>query len=192
MTLDTKIIEAFEFAFHAHQNKYRKGTEIPYICHPLDVASVLMKNNADSDLITAGLLHDVVEDAGVELSEIERKFGGAVTELVRGASEPPELRTADLDSKQTWRARKQHTIDFSTNASREMKMLSCADKLSNIRDMLRDHQLEGDKFWERFNASKDEQSWYYRSMVTTFESGEEISDLPMYEEFKECVERLFG
>ncbi len=189
--LDSIVKEAFEFAFDSHQGAHRKGSEIPYLCHPMDAASTLMKNGASQDAIAAGLLHDVVEDAGVTLDTIEERFGKRVMELVCGASEPEELRAA-ADEKATWKTRKQHTIEFITTAGREMKMVSLADKLSNIRDMMRDHLREGDAFWERFNAPKEEQAWYYNSMLQAFSSGESLEDLPMHGEFECCVARLFG
>jgi hypothetical protein len=44
-----------------------------------------------------------------------------------------------------------------------MKLLSCADKLANIRDIIRDHDRLGDGVWDIFNASKDSIAWYYNS-----------------------------
>ena len=72
------IEKAFVFAYNAHKGKFRKGTQIPYFVHPLDVASILMKNEAPEAVVIAGLLHDVVEDEGVKINEIKdflRKFG---------------------------------------------------------------------------------------------------------------------
>jgi (p)ppGpp synthase/HD superfamily hydrolase len=85
---------------------------IPYIVHPLDVASILMKNNAPEHVVIAGLLHDVVEDGDYTLSDIRDEFGDEVATLVDGASEPEEL----------------------INADRDMKLFSCTDKLANTLD----------------------------------------------------------
>jgi (p)ppGpp synthase/HD superfamily hydrolase len=190
-TRDEMFLEAFEFAYKAHLGARRKGTDIPYIVHPMDVASTLMKNGAGAELIAAGLLHDVVEDADISLDEIEERFGPRVRELVKGASEPEELR--DIQDKQaSWRSRKQHTVEFIAGAEVEMKMLSCADKLSNIRDMTNDLVREGEAFWDRFNAPKEEQAWYYRGLLEAFGQGDGITSLPMYFEFRDCVKRLFG
>ena len=86
------MVRAFSFAFKAHQDTYRKASKTPYIVHPMDVASVLMKNGASEAVVVAGLLHDVVEDAGVGLLEIEERFGKDVARLVEGASEPEKYR----------------------------------------------------------------------------------------------------
>ncbi|MBW6517316.1 MAG: HD domain-containing protein [ANME-2 cluster archaeon] len=94
------IVEAFNFAYNAHKNTCQKSSTIPYIVHPLDVASTLMKNNAPEHVVIAGLLHDVVEDEDYTLSDIRDAFGEAVATLVDGASEPEELIHTDRSNKQ--------------------------------------------------------------------------------------------
>ena len=188
-----KITKAFELAYKAHKKQKRKGTNIPYIIHPLEVAIILMKNNASEDLVAAGLLHDVVEDTPVTLQEIEKEFGKKIAQLVRGATEPEKLAKKKMDEKKTWKQRKLHTIEFIRNADREMKMLSCGDKLSNIRSMIYDYNLIGDKLWERFNVSKEQQAWYYNFMLRSFSFGKDsIAGLQMFKDFKECVKLIFG
>ena len=127
----------------ANKNTHRKSSTIPYIVHPLDVASPLMKNNAPNHVVIAGLLHDVVEDEDYTLSDIRDEFGDEVATLVDGAFEPEELINADEGTSKTWPERKAHTIDFIKNADRDMKLLSCADKLANIRDIIRDYDRAG-------------------------------------------------
>jgi hypothetical protein len=83
--------------------------------------------------------------------------------LVDGASEPEVLINADGGKSKIWTERKAHTIDFIKNAGRDMKLLSCADKLANIRDIIRDYDRLGDGVWDIFNASKDSVAWYYNS-----------------------------
>ena len=65
-----RLSSAIRFASYAHQDEFRKGTTIPYIVHPLDVVSILMKNGASEDLVIAGVLHDVLEDTPIR----EKKF----------------------------------------------------------------------------------------------------------------------
>ena len=187
------IVEAFNFAYNAHKNTHRKSSTIPYIVHPLDVASTLMKNNAPEHVVIAGLLHDVVEDEDVTLSDIKDEFGDEVVTLVDGAFGPEELINAKGGKSKTWPERKAHTIDFIKNADRDMKLLSCADKLANIRDIIRDYNKLGDGVWGIFNASKDSVAWYYTSMLNAFANGaENITDMPAFREFKKCVNEIFG
>ena len=187
------IVEAFNFAYNAHKNTHRKSSTIPYIVHPLDVASTLMKNNAPEHVVIAGLLHDVVEDEDYTLSDIRHEFGDEVAALVDGASEPEKLINADGGKSKTWPERKAHTIEFIKNVDRDMKLLSCADKLANIRDIIRDYDRLGDGVWDIFNASKDSVAWYYISMLDAFGNGDEgISDMPAFKEFEKCVGEIFG
>jgi hypothetical protein len=152
-----------------------------------------MKNNAPEHVVIAGLLHDVVEDEDVSLSDIRDKFGDKVAALVDGASEPEELINADGGTSKTWPERKAHTIEFIKNADRDMKLLSCADKLANIQDIIRDYDRLGDGVWDIFNASKDSVAWYYTSMLNAFANGaENITDMPAFREFKKCVNEIFG
>ncbi|MFX0016049.1 MAG: HD domain-containing protein [Promethearchaeota archaeon] len=189
--INSKIPKAFDFAFKVHGDATRKAKNIPYIVHPLEVALILMKANASEDLIIAGLLHDVIEDAGIGLSKIKDQFGEEVYMLVGGASEPAELRK--LNPKTSWQKRKQYTIDFISRANKDQKLLACADKLSNIQDILEDYNNVGDKLWKRFNAPKEKQKWYYKSLSCAFVSGTNtIADEQIYLRFKTCVNKLLA
>ncbi|MHA2246927.1 MAG: HD domain-containing protein [Candidatus Hodarchaeales archaeon] len=190
--MDSKVTQAFEFAYKKHKGMKRKTSGVPYIVHPMSVAIILMKNNASNNIVAAGLLHDVIEDTDVAFSEIRKIFGRKVTELVRAVTEPKELRKPDSDPKGTWKQRKQHTIDILLKAEKDVKLLSCADKLSNIKDLIAEYNLLGEKLWDKFNAPRKKQHWYYRSLCNVFASGlENIVDLPVFHEFKVCVEQLF-
>jgi len=183
------IVKAFEFAYNSHKGSTRKSTNIPYIAHPLDVATILMKNQTADDIIIAGMLHDVVEDEGVKLTKIEELFGKNIKNLVKGVSEPEELRVGD--KKKTWKKRKQHTIDRIKTAEKNIKLLSCADKLSNIQDMINDFERLGEGFWKRFNAPKKDQKWYYESLCDAYSEGESIISFPMYTQYQKNIKQLF-
>src|SRR5262249_51430933 len=72
---------ALRFAERAHRGQQRKGGDEPYILHPITVATLLAASGGDEDLICAAYLHDVVEDAGVELDEIAAMFGDEVAAM---------------------------------------------------------------------------------------------------------------
>src|SRR3989338_867895 len=81
---DTTMVQlAYEFAAKAHEQQTRKSGE-PYINHPLAVAIYLAKLKVDTTTIIAALLHDVPEDTGVTLKEVEKNFGKEVAEMVGG------------------------------------------------------------------------------------------------------------
>ena len=78
-----KIFQASIMASAAHQGQKRKGTDIPYISHPMSVAIILAENGASTNVVIAGLLHDTVEDGGIRLEEIRDQFGEHVAGSLR-------------------------------------------------------------------------------------------------------------
>ena len=151
-----RLNTAIEFATKKHSGQFRKSTAIPYILHPLEVLQILYSMRADTNLMIAGVLHDMVEDTDTSLNEIRELFGNDVAELVASNSE---------DKSKSWDERKQHTIDELANANQRVKMLIMADKLSNIRSIALDYEKLGDNLWERFNAPKEKQAWYYDGIL---------------------------
>ena len=184
---------ALTVAWEAHKNQKRKGTDLPYILHPIEVAMILINNGANDEQITAGLLHDTLEDTGVTLSEIIEKFGENVGRLVVGASEPNKIeltnKFTDEQEKTSWKERKKHTIEYLAHAPKDIKLISCADKLSNIRSMMKDYKEIGNELWKRFNASCEDQKWYYEGIVKSLEG---ITEYNMHQELEATVKELFN
>jgi (p)ppGpp synthase/HD superfamily hydrolase len=152
-----KVFHAIELAARAHRGQVRKGSGVPYLVHPLNVAKILIQQGCEEDLVVAGLLHDTVEDTELELADIEAEFGHRVAALVAGASEP--------DRTASWEERKQHTIDHIRVAPEDVLWIVCADKLDNVRSLREDLERIGAELWTRFNRPKPAQAWYYRSLV---------------------------
>ena len=152
---DGTLEKALHFAADAHRGGVRKGTEKPYILHPVEVLQILASMNADTNLMTAGLLHDTIEDTNVTLLDIYDAFGTDVAALVNAHTE---------DKAKTWRERKLHTVNHVATADVREKMLVLADKVANLRNMTSDHAQVGDALWDRFNAPKHLQAWYYSAL----------------------------
>ena len=144
--------QAVCFAAQCHAGQLRKGTDIPYIVHPLEVMTILMRMRTDTDLLIAGLLHDTLEDTAATAAEIAERFGQKVADLVSAHSE---------DKSKTWQQRKEAAIAETKTADRRLQMLILADKLSNLRSMANDYAALGEELWKRFNAPAEKQSWYY-------------------------------
>jgi (p)ppGpp synthase/HD superfamily hydrolase len=126
------------------------------------VAKILIEYDCEEEIVIAGILHDTVEDTDVTLEEIRRSFGEEVARLVAAASEP--------DKSDTWENRKRHTIEYLKTAPMDVLLLSCADKLDNIRSIREDYERVGDSVWKRFRRAKDSQEWYYSSLADLFMS----------------------
>lgn len=176
---------AIEVALKAHENQFRKGTDIPYIIHPLAVGIILAKIGCSDDVIVAGILHDTVEDTAITLDDLRDTFGNKVATIVEGASEP--------NKALPWKDRKKHTIEFLKTASLEVRLVTCADKLHNIRSIDSEHEKIGDKIWDRFNRGKEDQEWYYRSLCNVLcDISDNCGHGHLFRQLKHEVEDFFG
>ena len=82
--LTNKFSDALSVANYAHYDQTRKGTTIPYIAHPLAVASLAIEFGATEDQAIAALLHDAIEDGGAEYEQvIQKNFGDEVLAIVK-------------------------------------------------------------------------------------------------------------
>jgi len=90
---------AYDFALNAHKGQLRKSGD-PYLYHPVETATTLAGLQLDAATLAAALLHDVLEDCRIPLSEIEAKFGSEVSKLVDGVTKLGKLSLHRGQSKQ--------------------------------------------------------------------------------------------
>lgn len=183
------FVKAFVWANEMHWNQKRKGTEIPYIAHPMAVASLVMENGGNAEDVVAAFLHDVLEDNdSVDREDIETRFGSRVADIVEGLS---DANATPGQEKPPWKDRKlayikhlQETKDLS------VLLVSNADKLHNARSIFSDLMDPdvGTKVWERFKASRTETLWYYEALTDTFMNRSPARRLAV--ELNEIVTRL--
>ena len=170
------IQRAAVFAAKAHEGMTRKGSSIPYIYHPMEVALIVAQMTDDPEVIAAAYLHDVLEDTSVTPEELEQAFGSRVLSFVQAESEDKSL---------TWRERKANTVAHLKQAPREVKLLTLGDKLSNMRSTARDYMVIGDEIWKRFNEkNRESHRWYLEGILDGLQ---ELRDLPPFQE----LERLY-
>ena len=176
------IHKGIEFAIRAHGQQKRKGSDLLYIVHPFETALILSQAGASETLICAGLLHDTLEDTDVTYEQLRKEFGAEVADLVLSRSE---------DKEKTWEERKSVTVNKIQSLNYEQKLLLCADKLSNMRDIDRDYPKEGDALWTRFRMqSKSALAWYYKGIRDVL--AERFAGMPAYEEYCRLVNKNFG
>ena len=182
------VSEAIVFSVKAHDGMRRRKSEAPYILHPMEVCAIIGSMTDKQEVIAAGVLHDVVEDAGIAIEEIGDKFGARVMELV--ASET-ENKREELPPEETWLIRKEESIEkLRATDDIDVLMLWIGDKLSNIRAIYRDYLIEGNDLWNKFHQSDiSVQAWYYRSIMNYTER---LSDTLAWLEYKTLVEKIFG
>lgn len=151
-----QIEKAIEVAAEAHHGQYRKGTCTPYITHPYAVGLILLEAGCGESVIIAGILHDTVEDTDLTLEFIQEHFGEQVADIVDGCSENKALR---------WRVRKTERVEALKTASMGVCLVTCADKLHNLRTIISEYDIIGDVIWDRFHGGVEDQAWYYRSIL---------------------------
>lgn len=177
--------KAIIFAVNAHSGMTRKGGDTPYIVHPMEVAAIAGCFTADHEVLAAAVLHDTVEDTPCTYEDLCREFGKRVADLVASDSED---KREDRPAAETWKLRKQETLDALRTASREEKIIVFSDKLSNLRSLHRDYLAVWVAVWERFNQKDPmEHLWYYGGVL---ELCQELSDSAPYREYAALLNDL--
>ena len=130
--IDTaRIIQAYNFAEEAHRGQFRKSGE-KYFFHPIEVSLILAELEMDEDTIISGLLHDVVEDTGITLKEIEDHFGKEVALLVDGVTKLGKIHYESKEERQAENLRKM--LLAMANDIRVI-LIKLADRLHNMRTL---------------------------------------------------------
>lgn len=183
-----RLSSAFRYCLLLHGAQTRKGKPIPYVAHLMSAAALVLEDGGDEDEAIAALLHDALEDRPDKTSaeEIEKRFGGKVAALVRACTDtPPDYKGG---AKPSWRRRKERYLEHIRKGAEGALRVSLADKLHNARDLLLDCKTEGEALWSRFNAGKDDQLWYQRSLIAAFKQGGYSGR--MLDEFERVVKEL--
>ena len=179
---------AIILATRAHAGMMRKGSDTPYIVHPMEAAVIAATMTNDAEILAAAVLHDVVEDTAVTIDEVRQACGDRVAAIVSSESED---KRKDRPSADTWMERKQEAIDHLIRSTEEaVRIVSLADKLSNIRALHRDAIALHDALWQRFNQKdKAMHAWYYRAIGKALES---LSRHDAYKEYLIFLDKVFG
>jgi (p)ppGpp synthase/HD superfamily hydrolase len=170
LPLSTRFDHALLFAAEVHREQDRKKSGIPYISHLLGVTSIVLDYGGDEEMGIAALLHDAVEDHGgrPRLKVIEQLFGARVAKIVDGCT---DSYAEDPKKKESWERRKFRYLRRVRHEDAETRFVSAADKLYNVRAVLRDLRYDGEIVFTRFSAPKVKTLWYYRSLVREYRAG---------------------
>ncbi len=158
--------DALAFVADAFRYKIRKGTDIPYLTHLLAVMALVGEHGGSEEQMIAALLHDTLEDIeGITRDDLELRFGGPVADMVVALSDTTE------HPKPDWRSRKTRYLARLAHEGPWVKLISAADKLHNAQSLRRDRDHYGEAIWARFNAGREDQLWYYRSLLKALGHG---------------------
>lgn len=182
--------EAMEFAVMKHAGQMRKGGTIPYQAHVIEVMEAVCRLTEDEAVRAAAVLHDTLEDTATTREELLERFGQRVTDMVSAES---ENKRKDRPAEDTWLIRKKETVEHLAKAPTDIRTIALADKLSNVRAMVRDYRVIGDELWKRFhNADPVQQGKYYGLLAHAFEQDDSLRGTPACREFYSLCTELFG
>lgn len=187
--LTDRFAEAVLYAMKLHREQVRKESTIPYVTHLFAVCGLVLEDGGTEDEAISALLHDGPEDQGgvAVLNEIRARFGQEVADTVAVLS---DAMPAAGEEKAPWRERKEAYLAHLGEASASVLKVSLADKLHNARSILTDLGEIGEAVWDRFNAGRSDQAWYFGALLRVFEARLPGSrNLP---DFRRVVGELFG
>jgi RelA/SpoT family (p)ppGpp synthetase len=125
------VNRAYFFAEQAHYGQRRRSGE-PYVTHPLAVAGILADMHMDHQSLIAAMLHDVIEDTGIEKNAIGEQFGETVAELVDGVSKLTQMEFQSLEEKQAENFQK---MALAMAQDIRVILVKLADRLHNMRTL---------------------------------------------------------
>ena len=189
-----RINHALAFAAKHHDRQVRKGTRLPYLTHPANVAIILTRYDRDEDTVVAGILHDVVEDCVRERytremleQRIGEKFGTDVLEAVLGVTH----RTVDDEGVElSSDERKDDYLERLVHAGDRARWVCAADKVHNGNSILADlrRTMDPDTVWGRFKGGREGTIRWYRRV---YERLRELGfDAPIMDELRSVAEEL--
>lgn len=167
-----RVNHAFAFAAKHHDQQVRKGTRLPYLTHPANVAVILSRYACDEDTVVAGILHDVIADStrskdgrGMQ-ARIREKFGDAVVETVLMVS---RREVDDAGTPLSVEQQKQDYLERLRVASESARWVCAADKIHNAGSLLADLRrtqdpVDRESIWRRFRGGKEATVQWYRDL----------------------------
>src|SRR3954471_22823302 len=163
-----RINHALAFAAKHHDRQVRKGTRLPYLTHPANVAVILTRYGRDDQTVVAGILHDVIEDCVRESftramleQRIGDKFGNDVLDTVLGVT---HRRVDDDGVELSNEDRRDDYLARLWQAGEAARWGCAADKLHNASTVLADlrRTIDPNSVWSRFNGGREATIRWYR------------------------------
>lgn len=149
--------EAARSAAHWHSGQVRKGTDVPYVSHPIAVSALVMQYAGDEDQAIAALFHDVLEDCGWAYErDIRSGWGNEVLKIV------VDLTDRKPDEALGWEERKVRYLAHMREMPMKSFLVTACDKLHNCESIMSDYLGgSGEGVFDRFTAGRTGTIWYY-------------------------------
>lgn len=171
---------ALAYAERLHEGQRRQADGAPFILHPIEVASLLYDAGATDDVIAAGVLHDVIEKAGVRAAQLRRRFGARITSLV--------LAVTDDHTVSDYQDRKSALRTQVAGAGDDALIVFAADKISKVRELALEHPATGSQ--RRPGASRERRIAHYHECLVILEA--HLPDAPLVAQLRSEFETVRG
>lgn len=170
IAFSSRLNHAIRVATRAHEGQFRKGSDTPYIAHPMAVAMITQQYLEDEDLFIAALFHDILEDVPkwtYSREDIRDSFGQQVLEIVEDVSEPD----INFPALSAWTERKNYYIEHISKTENVRSILvSIADKIHNMSEILREYNEKGDDVWQNFHVDKGREIWFFEEVFNAIKN----------------------
>lgn len=151
VSIDPEIKKALKDMQTLHSGQYRKIDNVPFANHPMAVAKIISRVCNDANVITAWLLHDVIEDVENGREKI-KNYPQEIIDLVDSVTEQ--------NKSLPWQERKEKYLEHIKEYQFQSLVLSLSDRIQNLRDMIEWIEKYWDSLREKFNAWPDKQKWF--------------------------------
>lgn len=194
----SRLNHAIRVASRAHEGQFRKGSDTPYIAHPMAVAMITQQYMEDEDIFIAALLHDVLEDVPkwtYSRDNIREDFGEEVLSIVEDVSEP----NINIPILAAWTQRKNYYIEHISQTNNPKSIIvSIADKIHNMSEILREYETKGEDVWQNFHVDKGREIWFFEEVFNSIKNKEGVPEQAIkdyetiLEQLRKLDDRSFG
>lgn len=172
---------AFQLAENWHRYHLRKGSKVPYISHLMAVSAIVLEYGGSNEQAQAALLHDVLEDTGLDYEELRRSVGRTIADMVEHCTHVDD--DVSPRTPEEWKKRKQKYIDrlltegcLANGKIADFVLVTLSDKTHNVETTRRELQPHLDprnddgirSYFSKFNADFDLQKWWYTTLAKTY------------------------
>jgi hypothetical protein len=181
------LTQALAFAEKYHSNKFKKGTEILFIYHPIAVASLVFKYGGTETQAQAAVLHDTIGEGEVSRDDLVSRFGAEVANLVFGFADPEQPSSGKL----SWGDEKKAYLNKVHGLTEDQVFLVACEELHEGSELLHDLKYYGSHVWRRYPVHGMEVFWYFKELLRIFhEKLTEPRYRPLVSEFAGLVKSL--
>ncbi len=186
LLVDPIVESAFKLAQKYHYGQTRKGDNLSYIIHILQISSLVYnkgKSEVDPDILAASICHDLLEDTDCPEKEVEEACGAEVLRIVKAVSNDENLK----DLKDWEEKKEKYVSSVEAGGFKSMSVCLC-DKIANMNAFFNQYEKEGATLWAKFNRGKDKKIWFEKEVLAMLKRND--FDSPLLKTYEDMIEKF--